>query len=618
MKRILMVELLTLINLIAFSQVIDSKICCNHFPIVTGFVSVLKTKDSLPLDSIISKQNKFTRLKDEAVIFEGYNAYHYWFRFIIQNKEVVPKQLILLLGPTGMKSAELFQGGGEQYLSLGKTGHQYSFVSRPYQYMHYAYIIELKKSSLDTFYLKMDESHDYKSYGFAIVSSKDFKVFENTVYFKFGIIIGFLFLFFSLNIYLFFALKEKVHLWYSLYIVFLIFIVFKNDQLDEQFLGFDNDTAYRMTSILAIGALAIGILLHVVQLFLTNITHKGFLNRITRVVKWNLVISSIIQFIVFYLEPNLKIEISIFNWTDYSSVIGVFFVLINCIVSLINGYKAALFLLVGQLVFLVGALQRLLLISTVSYMFPPSVFHLGMILETIIISSGLIYKYRLDRKEKLKLNSQLQLHKIQESLHIINAQEDERKRIAEDLHDELGSNLAAAKIIFQSIADNNKMTDVQKQNITFLLNKAITDVRRIARNLMPPEFANSGLNEVIQSYVGKIQNEKNIHISFIANGECNSFSIQEELFIYRIILELIHNIIDHAGASEAMLRLLYDENNLQIIAEDDGIGFKSDAKEGIGMKNIRSRVSYLQGSVNINSNEQGTTIFILIPLKKQI
>jgi signal transduction histidine kinase len=616
-RRVLLIQCLVLIASITYAQVIDSKTYDKNFPIVTKYVSVLKTNNLLSLDSVITPglQNKFKNLKDEVVIFEGYNSFEYWFRFVISNTDSTPVQLVLLLGPTGMKNGELFQGKNSQYQSLGKTGHQYSFISRPYQYMHYAYPITLQKASLDTFYLRMDESHDYKSYGFAIMLPQNFENFKSKVYFYFGIVIGLLFLFFAVNIYLFFALKDKVHFWYSLYVAFLILIVFKNDQLDEQFLGFDNDAAYRLTSILAIGALAIGVLLHVVQLFLINIKRGGLLYRVTLVVKWNLILSFLIQSIVFFFKPNIKIETFVFNWTDNSSVVGVLFVLINCIVSLIKGYKAALFLLVGQLVFLAGALQRLLLVSTFSYMFPPSIFHIGMILETIIISSGLIYKYSLDRKEKLKLDSQLQSQKIEEGLHIITAQEEERKRIAEDLHDELGSSLAAAKIFFQNINGNETTSAIGKQNIFLLLDKAIKDVRRIAHNLMPPEFSNSKLNKIVESYFEKIHYEKKTRMNLIIKGETNLFSKQEELFIYRIILELAHNIIDHAGASEATIQLLYYEDNLKIMAEDNGVGFNQEIKEGIGLRNIKSRVVYLNGSINIDSNDHGTTIFIIVPIK---
>ena len=617
LRKFFLIQCFVLITLITYSQVIDSTIWEDAYPIVTKYVSVLKTNNLLSIDSVTfpEVQNKFTHLKDEAVIFEGYTSYQYWFRFVIRNAESSSKQLILLLGPTGMKDAELFQVNNKYHKSLGKTGHQYAFISRPCQYMHYAYPITLPKESLDTFYLRMDESHDYKSYGFAIMLPENFENFKSKVYFYFGIVIGLLFLFFAVNIYLFFALKDKVHLYYSIYVAFLILIVFKNDQLDEQFLGLDSDVAYRLTSILAIGALAIAVLLHVVQLFLLNIKREGLLYRITIFVKWNLVLSFLIQSIVFFLKPDIEIETFIFNWTDNSSVVGVLFVLINCIVSLFKGYKAALFLLIGQLVFLAGALQRLLLVSTLSYMFPPSIFHLGMILETIIISSGLIYKYRLDRKEKLKLDSQLQLQKIEEGLHIISAQEDERKRIAEDLHDELGSSLAAAKIFFQNINENETTSDVGKQNVLLLLEKAIKDVRRIAHNLMPPEFSNSKLNELVESYLEKIQYEKKTRINLIIKGESNLFSKQEELFIYRIILELVHNIIDHAGASEATIQLLYYDENLEIMAEDNGVGFNPNIKEGIGLKNIKSRVSYLNGSINIDSNDHGTTIFIIVPIK---
>ena len=94
------------------------------------------------------------------------------------------------------------------------------------------------------------------------------------------------------------------------------------------------------------------------------------------------------------------------------------------------------------------------------------------------------------------------------------------------------------------------------------------------------------------------------------------FSKQEELTIYRIIMELTSNINRHSSATEATIQLIYHQHQLSIMVEDNGKGFYTAATNGIGLKNISSRVNYLAGSLNIDSGEKGSTIMIDIPYKQ--
>lgn len=181
---------------------------------------------------------------------------------------------MLLMAPVGMKDGQLYQLDQKTWKLIGRTGYKFPFFDRPYQYTHYVLPFTLPPKTLDTLYLSMDASHAFKSYGFAIISPKALKVFENKLYFKLGIIVGLLLLFCLFNLYLYFSLKDKIHIWYALYVSTLILIVMKNDQLDQQFFGWDFEEAYMMTSIMGIGAVAIAILMHVIQLFLVSINRK--------------------------------------------------------------------------------------------------------------------------------------------------------------------------------------------------------------------------------------------------------------------------------------------------------------------------------------------------------
>jgi signal transduction histidine kinase len=603
-KKTLFIIYMLVSSYLVHSQVIDARMLSetNHY-FITKYVAALKSNTFIPIDSVLTPnaQTEFRRLEDRPVIYPGYNTYYYWFRFIVKNNDTFTRKLMLLLGPLGMRDAELFQGRKDHWKSLGKTGNQYAFIKRPYQYTHYVYPIVMSPLSLDTFYLYMDYGHEYRQYAFVLMSDKALKVVENRVYFFFGILIGSLLLFSVFNLYLFFSMKEEVHFWYALYILFMVVAIMKNDGLDEQFLGFDSEDAYRMTPFMGFAAIAFAVLMHVVQLFLTNILKKSLLFKVTAFIKWNLLLSAITHFIVFYFQPGFTLEIMVSCWTKYSIGATIIMILINCIYSLYNGFKAACFILIGLAILAVGTMEKVFDMSDPAYLFPPALVHIGIGLETIVISFGLMYRYKIDREEVNR--------------RIVEAHDEEQNRIAEDLHDELGSNLSTIKIYLESLSPEVPIARKQQENLINMVNKANNDVRRIAHNLMPPDFENTTLHKLLSAHINKLNQNSNIRFKFY-HSECNIiFTKQKELMIYKIILELTNNILKHSGGTEATVQLLYYDNYLQLLIDDNGKGINNSNKTGIGLKNVESRVNYLKGIINIDSGQNGTTIIIQIPLK---
>ena len=139
---------------LVWSQMIDSRnVADKGSVIVTHHFKILKTDTIIPLDSVLTaaSQDKFENLKNESVNFEGYTKDYCWFQFVISNEEAYEKQLMLLMGPMGMKEAELFQKKDATWSSLGKTGKMHPFHLRPYQYTHSVFPVSLPPGQVDTF-----------------------------------------------------------------------------------------------------------------------------------------------------------------------------------------------------------------------------------------------------------------------------------------------------------------------------------------------------------------------------------------------------------------------------------------------------------------------------------
>jgi signal transduction histidine kinase len=198
---------------------------------------------------------------------------------------------------------------------------------------------------------------------------------------------------------------------------------------------------------------------------------------------------------------------------------------------------------------------------------------------------------------------------------LLDGEEKERRRIAQELHDGINGNLAALKL--------NLKPDEKHQTIV-LLDQTMNEVRMISHNLMPDAVKKFGLKEALENYISGMNDTDTISIHFQHLGNENNLDDELSVNIYRIVQELVKNSLKHAGASEILVQITSGLDNMQITVEDDGKGFDAGAlkstpskKAGIGLANIENRVSYHQGSFDIRSStHEGTSINIEIPLQK--
>jgi signal transduction histidine kinase len=582
---------------------------------INKHTAYLKFSSSVSFDSA---RKAFSRSKENFlpgrnIIFKGYDPHYYWYRFIVQNKGTEARDFILMQSGLGIRDSELWQTGAGRQLLNGKTGYRYSFEERPYRNVHHCIPVKIQPGAMDTFFLGVNDSHAFKVQGFVLIEPHVLKKKESTFYFLFGIMIGLLLLFIFINLYLFIAIREKIHLWYSAYLVSTLLFLVKNEGLDAEFLGLDSETGYRLTSMGAISAFAVGFMMQVAQLFLKNINRKSFLYRLMTFVKWSAFLSGFAFWLVFYLQPATWIEVITYQWGNKTIFVSLIIVPAACIYSFAKGYKPALFILIGMALFLVGSITRTLFLLQDSYLFPPSAFEVGMVLEAIIISFALMYRYNEYKKEKDKLQKELELQQKDAVIQVMQAQEAEQKRIAADLHDELGGNLAAIKMGLQRF----NLPESQASELTALIDRASVNARNISHNLMPPEFADTSLKELLENYFRRLNKESPVRFYFHHTGSNHHFDKQEELMIYRILMELTNNILRHSKATESTMQFIYQEDHLAMVVEDNGTGIFTDQKNGMGLKNVKSRLNYLNGTMEIDSGEKGTTIMINIPYKER-
>ena len=228
------------------------------------------------------------------------------------------------------------------------------------------------------------------------------------------------------------------------------------------------------------------------------------------------------------------------------------------------------------------------------------------------------------RRIKQKMVFQQQLNKQQTELMntVIVVQDQERKRIAEDLHDTLGSILSAAKLKLSAIAenDNDHGQHNHYDDTLGLLDEAVNEMRNISHNLLPASLLRLGLVAGLKNLMNKISNKSGLQINFVAYGFKERIDETIEVSIYRIVLEAINNVVKHAKAKNVTVQLVQHDNYINILVEDDGVGFDRSAvlkEQGIGLNNILSRVDHMKGNIEIDTKPRaGTVINIDIPYKQ--
>ncbi len=248
-----------------------------------------------------------------------------------------------------------------------------------------------------------------------------------------------------------------------------------------------------------------------------------------------------------------------------------------------------------------------------------SIIVLATVLILLFTTTFFLYKtYRQKQKDKLNeailKQQQLQLRAV------IEAQEKERKRIAEDLHDGMGQLLAGLKMVWSTLEkDMQKRDPEQQKNVSLFsrhLDEASSEIRNISHSMMPRALSISGLVPAVEDLLDKnlpIKNYLEVH------GMETRLPQDVEVNLYRIIQELLSNIIKHSGATEVFVQLFRNKQQLVLVMEDNGTGFDFDQKQrsgkGMGLSNITSRVQVMNGSITVDKGpKKGTVVNIRIPL----
>ncbi|TSD66813.1 tetratricopeptide repeat protein [Inquilinus sp. KBS0705] len=238
------------------------------------------------------------------------------------------------------------------------------------------------------------------------------------------------------------------------------------------------------------------------------------------------------------------------------------------------------------------------------------------ILLVIVLFYLLYNRYRLNQQARFK-DAMLEEQRLR-AQSIMDAEENERQRLARELHDGIGQLLCTVRR--QVEFANEGAPDNTGDDVLKMLDESIKEVRDLSHSMMPPYILNKSLKEVIEEFIDRVNytNKLQIHTEWVSADKLD-IDKTATLMLYRSIQEIVSNIFKHAKASSIHIELVNHGDELNLMIIDDGVGFDKDtilnSGKGLGLKNIQSRIAYIGGSLNVDTMPgRGVTYIIELPL----
>lgn len=261
--------------------------------------------------------------------------------------------------------------------------------------------------------------------------------------------------------------------------------------------------------------------------------------------------------------------------------------------------------------------EKELTITSQQYQLSRKNYYIIGLLSFLLLVTLLFYTFynRYRFKQKNKLQQEIIRQQDIATKAVIRAEENERRRVASDLHDSVGQMLSAIKInlsAFRSVIPEDNAARFEK--IMDMADESCKEVRAISHNMMPNSLLKHGLISAIREFIEQLD-QAALKINIETAGLNERMDDDVETVLYRVVQECVNNVVKHAHASRLDIQLVKDSEGIAITIEDNGAGFNTSvSREGIGLKNLASRIDFLKGTVDISSAEgKGTLIAIFIP-----
>ncbi|WP_421770400.1 sensor histidine kinase [Emticicia sp.] len=594
----------------------------------SGIYYLPELTEAIPIEKLAAfpQVYKFQKAKGSVPTYWA-GGKPYWFRIELKNSTNMIQDLLIHLHASLYDEVEFYVVENKQVIDHQSLNWKTPQQNRRIKHRDFIFQTTLQPRQTVFYYLKIRKNFGSISFPLSIWEKNNFDYYYPTNdHFSWGFISGIFLFVFIISGLLSLVFNEKLYLYYGIYVLAALGFIYT---MQGYFIRVYGDGGFGVEGD-KVRHIATMVMLITNIVFIRSYLRWDLLRN--QLFYWYssffiisfcvLIVASLIDNLVFdnYLFITFTTPITFLVSLGFS--IPPFFVFCTTLYCIfIDHFKkdATYYLLANLPVFFVAFYSGLSTYEFVpgSYLAGIDSFVIAFFIEIIALSGLLAYRVKLMQNMSEKLLIEKNLIQQQRTQAVLEAEERERIRIARDLHDGVGQTLAAARMTLGNYVSQRKIESTEMQNSLDLLEDSIKEIREISHNMMPSSLTKFGLTSALKQFTNKINALGKLDIQLQIVGFKERSNEKIELMLYRIIQEIISNIIRHAEAKRVSIELVRHDNELILIIEDDGRGFDTTNKEnhGIGLKNIATRVEYLNGNVNFDSSiGKGTSVVIEIPL----
>jgi signal transduction histidine kinase len=425
-------------------------------------------------------------------------------------------------------------------------------------------------------------------------------------------------------LFLFIYLKERVYIIFLAYVLSGTLLILEEDGYAFDWLYGNWFLSLSQIGIPLFGLLTCGFLLKFNLLFTGLKTKNPTFFRTLRGFYYMALGWSLFLLLGIFLIQDYTLKYT-FNLTAlYLSMACVALVLVSNISQIHK--KQGIYILLANLVLILGLTFYFLNSQGITSFnpIPPNGLVVGALVNVLAFTAAIGYRFYLVRKEKEGLLMEMTIKEKDFLLEKFRIQEEERQRIGRDLHDDLGALMAVIRLKVEDAENkvggiNQKIQENLAESVK-LIEKATKDIRFIAHELMPSEVDQKRFEPMISELFAMMETQDRLDFRYHVS-DLPPLPAYYKTNLFRIIKEMLNNTIKHAKGTEADIDIFYDNEDaeIKVILSDNGKGFDytkmKEGNKGMGLKNLETRVTYLNGKHEISSGPLGTTVLVCIPFE---
>ena len=559
------------------------------------FLLHFKTNQIESIDTMLAHfETRFHPLNALA-LNQGPSDYFHWIALPLENVEPSESELFFTLKNSAINQIRYFWLERDSIIWQGVTGDNYCFANRPYPFCNFSFPVKIHPKSRGILILELDKRNENFFCGFDVMKSNDFRKFEVKTYWVFGIFTGIILITIAVNLFLFFSLKDKVHLWYGLYAFSNLFLLLSYEGMDFQFIYPEIPFLSNISRYITTGVTYILLF----QVFVVFVKEGLLSNRIRWLVRGvQLFYFSLICVVIVVFSYNAETvwgKIFLFRVLSISGSIALVTFLFWSWREYRNGHKPSLLFFFAIALLLTGSIEYVLNINgwyTGVYLFPtaiPSNMQICLVMEVVVVFFAIFYRYKVYRNERLKLQLKLLESENTWRQQLLQGTMAERNRIAMDVHDGIGSRLFGARIKLDSLLRSTNQSLSQFQEVSDELLIISKELKNVILSLSKNEE-----NTVDQiHYLSVIVKEMfaNVNREVKMNFLVNDLELKRDFLmdLQLMMMEMANNVIRHSPKSEVVASIEVRDGQLLVRWEEKSNYSHRVEGSGLGLLSIQNR-----------------------------